>query len=61
MMHGPYGILNSNALCMKDEKCFKKYSQNFQENTIKNENSYLIYKHSERLDWTGDAPLKLNE
>jgi hypothetical protein len=29
MMHGPYGIFNPNASCMKDEKCFKKYSRNF--------------------------------
>src|SRR2546423_1381886 len=44
MMHGPCGILNSNAPCMKDGKCSKKYPQNFQKNTIENEDSYPIYR-----------------
>ena len=44
MMHGPCGIFNSNAPCMKDEKCSKKYPQNFQENTIENEDGYPIYR-----------------
>ncbi|PKC50617.1 hypothetical protein RhiirA1_308131, partial [Rhizophagus irregularis] len=33
MMHGPCGILNLNASCIKDGKCFKRYSRNFQKNT----------------------------
>ena len=44
MMHGPCDILNPNALCMKDGKCSKKYSQNFQENTTENEDGYPIYR-----------------
>ncbi len=44
MMHRPCGILNSNALYIKDEKCSKKYPWNFQENTIENEDGYSIYR-----------------
>ena len=44
MMHGTYDIINPNALCMKDEKCSKKYPWNFQENTIENEDGYSIYR-----------------
>ena len=44
MMHGPCGMLNPNAPCMKDGKCSKKYPQNFQETTIENEDGYPIYR-----------------
>ena len=44
MIHGPCGILNLNASCMKDGKCSKRYPRNFQENTIENEDGYPIYK-----------------
>ncbi|CAB4488149.1 unnamed protein product [Rhizophagus irregularis] len=44
MMHGPCGILNLNAPCMKDGKCSKRYPRNFQENTIENEDGYPIYR-----------------
>ncbi|GBC30326.2 uncharacterized protein LOC107787946 [Rhizophagus irregularis DAOM 181602=DAOM 197198] len=44
MMHGPSGILNLNAPCMKNGKCSKRYSRNFQENTIENEDGYPIYR-----------------
>jgi hypothetical protein len=44
MMHGPCGILNPNAPCMKDGKCSKKYPRNFQENTTENEDGYPIYR-----------------
>ena len=44
MIHGPCSILNLNASCMKDGKCSKRYPQNFQENTIENEDGYPIYR-----------------
>ena len=44
MIHGPYGIHKSNAPCMKDGKCSKKYPRNFQENTTENEDGYPIYR-----------------
>ncbi|CAB4483679.1 unnamed protein product [Rhizophagus irregularis] len=50
MMHGPCGILNLNAPCMKDGKYSKRYPRNFQENTIENEdvpyNPYLTTKYN---------------
>src|SRR5436190_1424376 len=36
--------MKSNAPCMKDGKCSKKYPRNFQENTTENENGYPIYR-----------------
>ena len=44
MIHGPCGIHKSNAPCMKDGKCSKKYPRNFQENTTENEDGYPIYR-----------------
>src|SRR5439155_627009 len=41
MIHGPCDIHKSNAPCMKDGKCFKKYPRNFQENTT---DGYPIYR-----------------
>jgi len=45
MMHGPCSVFMPNSPCMKDGKYSKKYSRNFQENTIENEDGYPIYKH----------------
>ena len=42
MIHGPCGIHKSNAPCMKDGKCSKKYPRNFQENTTENEDDILF-------------------
>ena len=44
MIHGPCGIHKSNAPCMKDGKCSKRYPRNFQENTTENEDGYPIYR-----------------
>jgi len=47
MMHGPCGILNPSAPCMKNGICKKQYPKNFQENTQESENGYPIYRRRE--------------
>ena len=44
MMHGPCGIYNPNAPCIKDGKCSKRYPRCFQENTTENEDGYPVYR-----------------
>ena len=44
MVHGPCGILNSNAQCMKDGVCSKQFPKLFREETEENINGYPIYK-----------------
>ena len=43
MIHGPCGILNPSAPCMKNGKCHKHYSKNFQKSTKESDNGYPIY------------------
>ena len=47
MMHGPCGILNPSAPCMKNGVCQKHYPKNFQENTQESDNGYPIYHRRE--------------
>jgi PIF1-like helicase/Helitron helicase-like domain at N-terminus len=47
MMHGPCGILNPSAPCMKNGICQKHYPKSFQENTQENDNGYPIYRRRE--------------
>ena len=44
IIYGLYDIFNLNASYIKDEKYFKRYPQNFQENTTENEDGYPIYR-----------------
>ncbi|CAB4425285.1 unnamed protein product [Rhizophagus irregularis] len=43
MMHGPCGVINPSAPCMKDGVCQKHYPKRFQENTQECNNGYPIY------------------
>lgn len=47
MMHGPCGVLNSNAVCMRDNKCSKEFPKDFNEYTRESVNGYPIYKRSD--------------
>lgn len=38
MMHGPCGLVNSNAPCMNDNKCSKDYPKQFSDETLSNLN-----------------------
>ena len=44
MMHGPCGVMNPKAPCMKDALCQKHYPKSFQESTQENDNGYPIYR-----------------
>jgi hypothetical protein len=44
MFHGSCGIFNSNAPCMQNGKCSKRYPRAFQEHTVENEDSYPVYR-----------------
>ncbi|GBM09214.1 hypothetical protein AVEN_180997-1 [Araneus ventricosus] len=44
MVHGPCGIINRNAPCMKDGECSKQFPKAFREETEENVNGYLVYK-----------------
>jgi len=44
MMHGPCGVMNPNAPCMKDGICQKHYPKSFQESTKESNNGYPIYR-----------------
>lgn len=43
MMHGPCGVLNPNAVCMRDGKCSKDFSKSFCPATIEARNGYPQY------------------
>ncbi len=42
-MHGPCGVAFSNAPCMEEGKCKKKYPLKFQSKTVTDVNGYPIY------------------
>ena len=44
MLHGPCEPLHSNASCMKDDKCSKKYPRSYNEHTILIADSYPKYR-----------------
>ncbi|XP_019447295.1 PREDICTED: uncharacterized protein LOC109350519 [Lupinus angustifolius] len=44
MVHGPCGMLNPNAPCMKDGRCKKNFPKNFCTQTRQGSDSYLEYK-----------------
>jgi len=44
MVHGPCGLIRSNAQCMKDGKCSKRYPRTFSETTVMDENGYPAYR-----------------
>ena len=43
MIHGPCGLLNPHALCMKDGKCIHGYPKPFQEHTTMDHDGYPHY------------------
>ncbi|CAB5176430.1 unnamed protein product [Rhizophagus irregularis] len=44
MIHGPCGVLNPTAPCMKDGVCQKHYPKNFCDETQEDNNGYPIYR-----------------
>ena len=44
MLHGPCGHIRSNAQCMKDGRCSKRYPREFSETTVLDENAYPVYR-----------------
>ncbi|GBL64932.1 hypothetical protein AVEN_160280-1 [Araneus ventricosus] len=42
MVHGPCGIMNPNAPCMKDGECSKQFPKAFREETEENVNGYPV-------------------
>ncbi|CAF0714504.1 unnamed protein product [Brachionus calyciflorus] len=48
MMHGPCGPGYPNAPCMSEGKCSKKFPKEYNEETILGNNTYPIYKRSEK-------------
>ncbi|CAG8781230.1 2621_t:CDS:1, partial [Rhizophagus irregularis] len=44
MMHGPCGVLNPSAPCMKDGFCQKHYPKSFQSSTQNNYDGYPLYR-----------------
>lgn len=44
-IHGPCGVMNTHALCMKDGRsCKKNFPKQFQESTIQGNDSYPLYR-----------------
>ncbi|GMP28900.1 hypothetical protein CsSME_00004249 [Camellia sinensis var. sinensis] len=44
MVHGPYGAQNSQAPCMENDKCTKRYPRAFAETTTMDQDGYPIYR-----------------
>ena len=47
MIHGPCGVFNSDAKCMKDGSCTKGFPKHFNETTKANVNGYPMYRRRE--------------
>lgn len=47
MLHGPCGVMNPAAPCMKEGKCCKGFPKEFQEETNANVNGYPMYRRRE--------------
>ncbi|GJV56891.1 DNA helicase [Tanacetum coccineum] len=47
MVHGPYGLLHSDAVCMKEEKCGKKFPKKFNAHTFFDADGYVNYRRRE--------------
>lgn len=47
MIHGPCGILNPTAPCMKNGECTKKFPKQFTKHTITDVNGYPLYRRRE--------------
>ncbi len=48
MMHGPCGVLNPRAPCMKDGKCTKGYPKRFADHTTCDGNGYPMYRRRDQ-------------
>ncbi|KAI5410637.1 hypothetical protein KIW84_055960 [Lathyrus oleraceus] len=44
MIHGPCGFANRSSLCMKDGKCSKYFSKQFQPETIVDQDGFPVYR-----------------
>lgn len=47
MMHGPCGLLNANAPCMRDGTCSKGFPTNFTDHTHEFVNGYPLYRRTD--------------
>ena len=43
MVHGPCGVLNPNAPCMRNNKCIHGYPKSFQDRTVMDHDGYPHY------------------
>lgn len=52
MIHGPCGVLNPRAQCMKDGKCSKRYPMSFSNETKKRDDGYPSYRRRNDFSFT---------
>ncbi|GJW57330.1 DNA helicase [Tanacetum coccineum] len=52
MVHGPCGLFDSDAVCMKEGKCGKKFPKKFNEHTFFDANGYVHYRRRETNIYT---------
>ncbi|GFQ95438.1 helitron_like_N domain-containing protein [Trichonephila clavata] len=50
MIHGPWGSLNNNSLCVSDGKCTKRYPRDLNAETITGNDGYPLYRRRSTED-----------
>ncbi|KAF1892653.1 hypothetical protein Lal_00031925 [Lupinus albus] len=50
MIHGPFGCCNMSTPCMKDDKCSRYFSKQFQQTIVVDQDDYPVYRRRDNAN-----------